>query len=89
VVAEVELLEKLPVAGPEEVSRDQWEKLVGKQMEIVVSAQKLLPSLRMYRFSSISGAPPLTIFRITAAVAATASGAVTSSMERPEISSNE
>ena len=26
------------VAGPEEVSRDQWEKLVGKQMQIVIGA---------------------------------------------------
>ena len=26
------------VAGPEEVSREQWEKLVGRQMEIVIAA---------------------------------------------------
>ena len=26
------------VAGPEEVTRDQWEKLVGKQMQIVIGA---------------------------------------------------
>ena len=26
------------VAGPEEVSRDQWEKIVGKQMQIVIAA---------------------------------------------------
>jgi hypothetical protein len=30
--------EREEVAGPEEVSRDQWEKLVGKQMQILVTA---------------------------------------------------
>ena len=30
--------ERHEVEGPQEVSREQWEKLVGRQMEIVIAA---------------------------------------------------